>query len=212
MTSSIGPMSDDTRATIDDTRREQLGAALRRASQASGRGAAADASPRRTHASGAIDRSAVAYRVFSKLLATEGLRAALYSLLRLTDYRFISIFRFRDGRATSVVHVDRENLTLQQADEVQDTATYCCHVRDANGPFVTADAVVDPRTQDHPARDAVRAYCGMPIVDAAGELIGTLCHYDLVPRDPEQLEVDLLVRVAGALSAPGLVPPYPARP
>ena len=147
--------------------------------------------------------------MFAKLLATEGVRAALYSLLRLTDYRFISIFRFRDGMATSAVHVDRENLTLQQAPEVQDTATYCCYVRDANGPFATADAVADVRAAGHPARDTVRAYCGMPIVDAGGELIGTLCHYDLVPRDPEQLNADLLVRAAAALSAPGLVPPYP---
>ena len=59
------------------------------------------------------------------------------------------------------------------------------------------------------ARDAVPAYCGVPILTPEGELIGTLCHYDLVPRDPQQLDLELLLQVAVALSKPGLVPPYP---
>ena len=160
-------------------------------------------------ASGKIDPTAVAFSVFSKLLASDGLRAALYSLLRRTDYRFISIFRFKDGKATSAVHVDREDLSLLQASEVPDTATYCCYVRDGNGAFVTADTLADTRTEGHPAREAVRAYCGIPLVDAEGGFIGTLCHYDLVPRDPAQLDVALLAQVAAAIAASGLVPPYP---
>ena len=165
-----------------------------------------------TRASGAIDKTAVAFSVFSRLLETDGLRAALYSLLRLTDYRFISIFRFQDGMATSAVHVDREDLASMQAGEVPDTATYCCYVRDGNGAFVTADALLDPRTVNHVAREAVRSYCGIPILDPEGGLIGTLCHYDFAPRDPEQLDLELLLQAASAIERSGLVPPYPKLP
>ena len=158
-----------------------------------------------------IDQTVVAYNVFAKLLVSDGIRAALYSVLRKTDYRFISIFRFKNGRATSAVHVDRTNLNELQAPEVDDTATYCCYVRDAQGAFVTADALNDARTQSHAAREAVRAYCGIPIMNPEGELIGTLCHYDLEPRSPETLDLELLLQVASKLSEPGLVPAYPTR-
>ncbi len=190
---------------------EQLAAAVQAsAAEFAKAGGARPGGTRLTRPTGKIDQTAVAFSVFSKLLAAEGVRAALYSLLRRTDYRFISIFRFKDGMATSAVHVDREDLGLQQAAEVADTATYCCYVRDSHGAFVTADALVDGRTSQHAAREAIRAYCGVPIMDPEGTLIGTLCHYDVVPRDPEQLDLELLVQASSALAAPGVVPPYPA--
>ncbi|WP_156373473.1 GAF domain-containing protein [Pseudorhodoferax sp. Leaf267] len=163
---------------------------------------------------GRIDQTAVAFNIFTSLLHSDGIRAALYAVLRQSDYRFLGIFRFKDGKATSCVHVDRENLAITQADEVPDTATYCSFVRGSMKPFATADAASDPRTLGHPARDVVLAYCGIPIMESDGTLIGTLCHYDVVPRDPEQLNLDLLVQVSSALAQPGLVPPYPdlARP
>jgi GAF domain-containing protein len=160
--------------------------------------------------SGEIDQTTVAFNVFEKLLATEGIRAALYAVLRQSQYRFISIFRFKDGKATSAVHVDRTDLSVTQAGEVADTATYCCYVRDADHPFATADASLDPRTRDHVAREVVRSYCGIPIFEPDGALIGTLCHYDLEPRDPEHLNLSLLLQVSSAIAQSGLVPPYPA--
>ena len=165
--------------------------------------------PKRRWTSAQIDQTEVAYKVFANLLASDGIRPALYSLLRRTDYRFIAIFRFRDGRAASVVYVDREKLGDLAAGEVDDTATYCGFVRNGSGPFVTADALKDLRVTEHVAREVVRAYCGLPLVAADGAFIGTLCHYDLVPRDPEQLDPALLVRAAQALVASGLVPAYP---
>lgn len=158
---------------------------------------------------GAIDATAVAFNVFARLLATDGIRAALYSVLRRSEYRFIGVFRFKAGKAASCVHVDRENLSVMQSDEVPDTATYCSFVRDSRLPFVTADAASDLRTAGHPARHAVRSYCGVPILDSGGALIGTLCHYDVVPRDPQSLDLELLLQVSGALGQPGVVPPYP---
>lgn len=117
---------------------------------------------------GRIDQTEVAFKVFSRLLQEEGVRAALYSVLRKSDYRFIGIFRFRDGKATSSVQVDREDLNQTQAPEVPDTATYCSFVRATGLPFVIADAGVDSRTTNHAARDAVRSYCGLPLSKLTG--------------------------------------------
>ena len=161
---------------------------------------------------GEIDQTAAAFNVFASLLASDGIRTALYSVLRRSNYRFVSIFRFKDGKATSSVHVDRENLGDTQAGEVDDTATYCSYVRNEGRPFVTSDASTDERTVGHVARDAVRSYCGIPIFQPDGELLGTLCHYDLVPRDPEHLDLELLIQVSSALEQSGLIPGYPDAP
>lgn len=158
---------------------------------------------------GEIDQTAAAFNVFASLLTSDGIRTALYSILRRSDYRFIGIFRFKDGKATSAVHVDRENLGDTQAGEVDDTATYCSYVRNEGRPFVTADASTDERTLGHAAREAVLAYCGIPIFHPDGELLGTLCHYDVVPRDPELLDLELLIQVSSALEQSGLIPAYP---
>lgn len=152
-----------------------------------------------------------AFARFEELLTKGTARQALSFLVGLSDYRFLSIFRFQDGKATSVVHVDREDPSAEQADEVPDTATYCRFVRDRDSAFATLDAPRDARTEGHPARDAVAAYCGVPILTPEGELLGTLCHYDTVPRDPAQLDLELLLQAASALARSGRVPDYPAR-
>lgn len=150
-----------------------------------------------------------AFDHFSRTLRDEGVRAALNYLLLLTDYRFIGIFRFHDGKATAAVHVDREQPDVLRSAEVPDTATYCSFVRAERGAFSTADAMNDARLTTHPARAAVAAYCGIPVMDAEGELLGTLCVYDLVPRDPAQVDLELMIEAASTLAQGGHVPPYP---
>lgn len=179
---------------------------------AAGRSAVGGAPPTLplTRPTGAIDATAVAFSVFAKLLASDGIRAALYSLLRRTGYRYISIFRFQQGSATAVVHVDRDDLNAVAPGEAPIAATYCCYVRDSNGAFATVDALLDARTEGHVKQVALRAYCGIPILDPEGGLIGTLCHYDPLPRDAEQLDLELLLQAASAIEQSGLVPPYPA--
>jgi GAF domain-containing protein len=151
-----------------------------------------------------------AFERFSRVLGKAGVRAALADLLSLTDYRFIGIFRFRDGKATAAVHVDRAHPDVLRCAEVPESATYCCYVKDARGAFVKSNALQDPRLTEHPARDAVPAYCGVPVMDPEGVLLGTLCLYDVVPREPEHVDLALLMEVASALAYGGHVPSYPA--
>jgi len=151
-----------------------------------------------------------AFEAFAHILRSEGARPALAYVLGLSNYRYIGIFRFRNGRASAALHYDRLNPDQLGVQEVPESATYCCYVRDARGLFCVLDAMDDPRLATHVARQAVRAYCGIPIMDPEGALLGTLCHYDTEPRNPDQLDLDLLLRVASALQQGGHVPPYPA--
>lgn len=150
-----------------------------------------------------------AFEAFVETLHTDSLRLALATLLQRTDYRFIGLWRFQDGKANAVVHFDRKNPEILRVDEIPDDATYCCYVRDSHQPFTTADARTDARLAQHPARDDVLTYCGVPVMDSAGHVLATLCHYDVVPRDPAQVDLELMLNVAGFLALEGRVPPYP---
>ena len=155
--------------------------------------------------------TAAAFAEFEVDLDTLGVRESLARLARRTDYRFIGIFRFEGGVANAVVHYDRQNPEQLSVQAVPDTATYCCYVRDRHGSFTTANALQDERLAEHPARDSVLAYCGVPVMDAEGVLMGTLCLYDVVPRDPDGVDLELMLQVASALAQRRLVPPYPRR-
>jgi len=161
-----------------------------------------------------MNPSSVTTDTFAKFMSTltsSGLRPALAELLLRTDYRFIAIFRFNGDKATSCVFYDRENPKVLETSEVPAIATYCCFARNARGVFVTADSLKDSRLLDHAARDHLRTYCGTPILTPEGEILGTLCYYDVVPRDPSQIDVALMCEVASALAYGKHVPPYPSQ-
>ena len=42
-------------------------------------------------------------------------------------------------------------------------------------------------------------------MDSEGVLFGTLCHYDTEPRDPEQMDLPLLLRAASRLAQSGQI-------
>ena len=151
------------------------------------------------------------FRRFTSVLNEEGPRASLAYLVGLTDYRFIGLFQFHDGMASAPVYYDRENPQVLALQEVPDTATYCWYVRERKVLFSTSDARADPRLADHPARAEVLAYCGVPVMDPEGILEGILCLYDVEPRDPEQLDPELLVQVASTLQQRRCIPPHPVK-
>jgi GAF domain-containing protein len=147
---------------------------------------------------------------FITTLSSVGLRQAMAELLALTDYRFIAIFRYRGDRANAAVFYDREQPDVLTLDEAPAIATYCGIVRESRVPFMTADALDDPRLDEHLARERVQSYFGVPIMTPEGEVLATLCHYDLQPRDPAQVDFELVCEIASALEQGHHVPPYPA--
>jgi GAF domain-containing protein len=165
---------------------------------------------REIHMSPIAVTTQAAFNTFKARLQAEGLRPALAYLLGLTDYRFIALFRFQGDRANAAVFYDREHPDVLRVDDVAANATYCCFARDARGVFATADAMRDPRLLSHVAREAVQAYWGVPVMTPEGDILGTLCHYDVAPRETRQIDLELMLAVASTIERQGLVPPYPA--
>lgn len=154
-------------------------------------------------------RTDAAFAQFRQILNTAGLRPALAYLSSLTEFRFIALFRFAGDRANAAAFYDREHPDIRAVDEVPASATYCRFVRTARGVFCTTDALTDARLTQHAARAALRSYWGVPVMTPEGEILATLCHYDVQPRDPRQVDLELMLAVAGELARERLVPPYP---
>ena len=117
-----------------------------------------------------------------------------------TPYRYTSILRFDGDRLESVWTLDRQE---EGADtfplDLPVEASYCGLVRDEGAPFVTADALVDPRVEKHPKRAVLRSYCGVPIYRPDGSMFGTLCHYDADPHPVEDGTIAAMQRIAALL-------------
>ncbi|MFD0523547.1 SpoIIE family protein phosphatase [Paractinoplanes durhamensis] len=82
------------------------------------------------------------------------------------------------------------------------THSFCRHVVTTAQPLVVTDARTDPRVTGSMAIDdlGVVGYAGMPLTDAEGLVLGSLCAIDTAPRQWTAAELDLLAGLAAACS------------
>jgi excisionase family DNA binding protein len=76
---------------------------------------------------------------------------------------------------------------------------FCSHAILAEGPFVVEDAATDQRFRTNPlvlADPHIRFYAGVPLRDAAGNALGTLCVIDREPRKLRAAELQSLLDLA----------------
>ncbi|GAB2605109.1 hypothetical protein Aab01nite_78960 [Paractinoplanes abujensis] len=82
------------------------------------------------------------------------------------------------------------------------THSFCQHVVVSAQPLVITDARTDPRVAGNLAITdlSVVGYAGMPLTDADGRVLGSLCAIDTEPRQWTTTELDLLADLALACS------------
>ena len=132
---------------------------------------------------------------FRRLRAESGVRAALVFLNALGPYRFTAMYR-RDGDTMRNIHfVDRDHPEILQSDDIALAATYCQYAMATGKPFSTRDALSDLRLRDHVARNQVRSYCGVPLLDSEGRALGTLCSFDYVPVAQDGIDLELMLEL-----------------
>ena len=130
-----------------------------------------------------------------------GMRGALALLNARTRFRFTGVYRLEPPMLRNVHLYDRENPSLNVSGDINTLReTYCSIVAASSAPFDTADATVDSRLADHPARATVVSYLGVPIRSAEGRVWGTLCHFDARRRLIPLEEVPVLEWVARSLT------------
>jgi GAF domain-containing protein len=135
-------------------------------------------------------------QILHDTLRREGLPGALRFLNGRTRHRFTALYRFDPPWLRNVCTVDRENPELRLVADCRIRESYCSFVFEQGKQLVVEDAQSDARVAGHPKREALLAYCGVPVLDADGACVGTLCHFDPRPRLTPPSEVALLERAA----------------
>ncbi len=125
----------------------------------------------------------VAASRFSEFLNNGSLANALSYLNSQTPFRFTAIYRI-DGLSISNLYLfDREH-GLGRDESVSPVAdTFCVWIHETLSVVQMTDSLRDPRAANHPKREQVRSYCGGPIKGAFGQLLGTICHFDVKAHD-----------------------------
>lgn len=134
---------------------------------------------------------------FSALLRTEGVHAALQYLNSRTPHRYTGVFRFDGETLRNDALFDRYEPSVQQGEDVPMAVTYCSLVGRQQAPLEILDAATDSRAQE--IQTPVVSYCGVPIRDAQGNPIGTLCHYDMQRCQERTTDLPLLEAAAELL-------------
>ncbi|HEY1012471.1 MAG TPA: GAF domain-containing protein [Herpetosiphonaceae bacterium] len=132
-------------------------------------------------------------------LGADDIAGALKTLNQQTPYRFTALFRFEDPTLRNAYLIDRENPGSPPLPDLPITASYCVYIRQTARQFVTPDSWADERVRDHPKRQEIRTYCGVPVLNDDGSLFGSLCHFDFEVKPVADADIDLLERAADLL-------------
>ena len=140
-------------------------------------------------------------QAFREVLGDAGLHAALAFLNKRTAHRFTAVYRFDGDTLRNVALFDCEHPATLRGDDHRLGETYCAIVRRERMPFVTANATIDARLVEHPARLRLQSYCGVLLRNADSTPFGSLCHFDPIPVDPTDEVLELLEGAAPLIAA-----------
>lgn len=140
-------------------------------------------------------------RLVRDMLSTSDLTEVLRFLNQRARFRFTGVYRTDPPLLRNVCLFDRENPSLLLGgDATPLDRTYCGIVYDTRAPFYVEDAISDSSLTAHSARETVVSYAGVPVRDASGQVVGTLCHFDMRPRMLPDDEIKVLEGVAQSIS------------
>ena len=138
-----------------------------------------DSARRRPSRAGAATLARMAERVGDGLP-----RQALAALNGFGPYRFSAVYAFDGDLLVNRLLFDRENPADDGGGTAPVASTYCAFIRTLDAPFELWDSLVDDRVHGHAKKAVVRAYLGVPVRDADGRCIGTLCCFDFCAVAP----------------------------
>ncbi len=132
------------------------------------------------------------------VLEVDGLSAAVRLANATTAHRYTGVYRFDEQLLTNLFICDGEDGSVTASPAVPVHESYCVNILQTGHAFTVMDSVQDARLAGHPKRDAVRSYCGAPLLNERGEVAGTLCHFDPEPSKLQASDFEQ-VHIAAAL-------------
>jgi GAF domain-containing protein len=118
---------------------------------------------------------------FEATLRADGLFAAMRWLNVRVPYRYSAVFSFDGDTLHNICLVDKENPNTSNCPDQPITGSYCMYIRRSGESFSVQEALVDNRVEEHPKRQSVQCYYGIPLYGGKGQVLGTVCHFDSLP-------------------------------
>ncbi|KHE01197.1 histidine kinase [Pantoea stewartii] len=100
-------------------------------------------------------------------------------------------------------HSVRANYNIELSDTTREQAL-CRHVVESDATVIAPDTRLDPRYAHHPLivhAPYIRFYVGTPLKNAHGQILGTLCLTDTVPRTFSHQQKQIIESLAGLVVA-----------
>lgn len=138
---------------------------------------------------------------FSSVLGTRGPEAALAYLNEAVPHRYTAAYRVDGARLVNVFLHDKQGAMRPEFLAVVPFETSFCQFVLRDGLFRTDDSSADARLDGHPYQGVMVCYHGVPLIDAAGQLVGTLCHFDVSAHGLSDIEFELLQGAARVLAS-----------
>jgi len=146
------------------------------------------------------DRENEKVAILRNVLARDGLLGGLGYLNSLTPQRFTGVFLADGEKLRNVALFDRTDPAVRPWEAFPMLHSYCSIVLATGKSFSTNNSMDDYRVRDHAARESVRAYCGVPLLDSEGRVLGTLCHFDFVARSADLVDIELMLEIPAAIA------------
>lgn len=129
----------------------------------------------------------------------KGLAAALEGLNTTVPHRYTGLYRLDHLVLKNIELIDKAGETKSDMLAAVPLADSFCQFVLRDGVFLTSDSSLVPTLDGHPYQGVMLAYHGVPVVDAHGELFGSLCHFDVERRPLSDAQYAHLSGVATAL-------------
>lgn len=121
-------------------------------------------------------------------LVARGVDAAIAELNAGVPHRYTGIFKL-DGELLRNTHIfDKLGEARPEGLETVVLKESFCQIVMRDGYFLTDNTAQDDRLNYSPFKGVVMSYHGVPLLNNAAQLGGTLCHFDLVEQSISDAE------------------------
>ncbi len=137
---------------------------------------------------------------YQRSLETQG-PAGLAFLNSRVPHRYTGVFRLHEGALRNMFLHDKQGEIVPEFLQVVPLNDSFCQFTLRDGLFTTQDSSTDQRLDGHKYKGVLLSYVGLPLLDNAGELYGTMCHFDAQALALDDNEFEIFRAAAKLLPA-----------
>jgi len=137
---------------------------------------------------------------YQRWLETQG-PAGLAFLNARVPHRYTGVFRLHEGALRNMFLYDKQGEIVPEFLQVVPLNDSFCQFTLRDGLFTTQDSSTDQRLDGHRYKGVLLSYVGLPLLDNAGELYGTMCHFDAQALALDDNEFEIFRAAAKLLPA-----------